>query len=81
MAYLKENDLDVFIVTESWLQTTDTKTRVDPKPLGYDLQDERQGGGREVAGMNGREGELLSSTNSELVSQRSQGYKQNHLNT
>ncbi len=40
MAYLKENDLDVFVVTESWLQTTYTKARGDLKPLGYDLKDE-----------------------------------------
>ncbi len=42
----------MFIVTESWLQTTDTKVRGDLKPLGYDLKDEPrgewQGGGNAI---------------------------------
>ena len=47
--YIMEHDLDVYLITESWLFKDDHKVIGDLKPIGYDFthvpRDSRQGGG------------------------------------
>ena len=47
--YTTEHDLDIFLITETWLFSDDYKSIGDMKPKGYDFchvpRDDRQGGG------------------------------------
>ena len=47
--YTTEHDLDIFLITETWLFIDDYKSIGDMKPIGYDFynvpRDDRQGGG------------------------------------